>query len=109
MGMSPELKRRAGTAIGSVFAIAVVGFFVWHTLQGSRGLIALGAIREQIAIADAELARLEGERARREARVSGLRTDRLDTDALDERARLMLNLSGRDDIVILYGPGGRLF
>lgn len=109
MGMSPELKRRAGTALGSVFAIAVVGFFVWHTLQGSRGLLALAAIREQIAIAEAELARLEAERDRLEARVSGLRTDRLDADALDERARVMLNLSGRDDIVILYGPGGRLF
>jgi cell division protein FtsB len=109
MGMSPELARRAGAVIGTVAAIALVGFFVWHTLQGSRGLIALGAIREQIALAETELARLEAERARLEVRVSGLRAERLDPDALDERARLMLNLAGRDDIVILYGPGGRLY
>jgi len=109
MGTSPDLGRRAGAVIGTVSAIALVGFFVWHTLQGSRGLIALGAIREQIAIAEAELARLEAERVRLEVRVSGLRAERLDPDALDERARLMLNLAGRDDIVILYGPGGRLY
>jgi cell division protein FtsB len=109
MGMSSDLRRRAGAALGTVFAIAVVGFFAWHTLQGSRGLIALGAIREQIALAEAELRRLEAERDRIEARVSGLRADRLDADALDERARLMLNLVGRDEIVILYGPGGRLY
>ena len=107
--MSPELKRRVGTAAANVLAIVVVGFFAWHTLQGSRGLIALGAIREQIAIAGAELARLGAGRGRLGARVSGLRSERLDAAALDERARLMLNLSGRDDMVILYGPGGRLF
>ncbi len=109
MGMSPELKRRAGTAAGAVLGAAVIGFFVWHTLQGSRGLIALGAIKEQLAIAETELARLEAERARLEARVDGLRPEHLDADALDERARAMLNLSGRDDMVILYGPGGRLY
>lgn len=109
MGMSSELKRRVGTAAGTCLAVAVVGFFVWHTLQGSRGLIALGAIREQITLAEAELARLEAERDRLEARVSGLRTERLDADALDERARAMLNLAGKDDLVILYGPGGRLY
>lgn len=109
MGMPSDLTRRLGAATATVFAIAVVGFFVWHTLQGSRGLIALGAIREQIALAEAELARLEAERARLEARVAGLRAERLDADALDERARLMLNLTGKDDLVILYGPGGRLY
>ena len=109
MGMSLETRRRISAAFGTVFAVAVIGFFVWHTLQGSRGLIAFGAIREQIALAEAELARLEAERARLEARVAGLRGDRLDADALDERARLMLNLAGKDELVILYGPGGRLW
>jgi hypothetical protein len=38
-----------------------------------------------------------------------LRTGRLDPDALDERARAMLNLSNPNDIILLYGNGKKLF
>ncbi|MFN6998707.1 MAG: FtsB family cell division protein, partial [Elioraea tepidiphila] len=61
MSIAAELKRRAFAAVPPVLGLALVGFFAWHTLHGSRGLIALGAIQEQIALAETELARLEAE------------------------------------------------
>ena len=42
-------------------------------------------------------------------RVAGLRSDRIDRDQLDERARTLLNLVGKDEIVIPYEPGKRLY
>jgi cell division protein FtsB len=109
MSVAAELKRRALAAVPPVLGLALVGFFAWHTLHGSRGLIALGAIQEQIALAEAEFARLEAERVRMERKVDALRVEHLDGDALDERARLMLNMAGPDDIVLPYGENERLY
>ncbi|GIX10836.1 septum formation initiator family protein [Elioraea sp.] len=109
MSLASELKRRVLAAVPPVLGLALVGFFAWHTLHGSRGLIALGAIQEQIALAESELARLEAERIRLERRVDALRAEHLDGDALDERARLMLNMVRPDDIVLPYGPNQRLY
>jgi cell division protein FtsB len=72
-------------------------------------LIALGVIQEQIALAETELARLEAERVRLERKVEALRVEHLDGDALDERARLMLNMAAPDDIVLPYAPNERLY
>jgi cell division protein FtsB len=109
MSLASELKRRVLAAVPPVLGLALIGFFAWHTLHGSRGLIALGAIQEQIALAESELARLEAERIRLERRVDALRAEHLDGDALDERARLMLNMVRPDDIVLPYGPNQRLY
>jgi cell division protein FtsB len=38
-----------------------------------------------------------------------MRGDQLDRDQLEERARAMLNLTTREEIVIPYPPGQRLF
>jgi cell division protein FtsB len=100
MSVAAELKRRALAAVPPVLGLALVGFFAWHTLHGSRG---------QIALAETELARLEAERVRMERKVDALRVEHLDGDALDERARLMLNMAAPDDIVLPYGPNERLY
>jgi cell division protein FtsB len=57
----------------------------------------------------AERERVQGELAAMERRVQGLRGDRLDRDQLEERARQLLNMIGRDEIVMPYGPERRLF
>ena len=44
-----------------------------------------------------------------ERRVTGLRGDRLDRDQLDERARALLNMAGRDEIVVPYPQDRRLY
>lgn len=109
MSVLAELKRRALAALPPLCGLALIGFFLWHTLHGSRGLIALAAIQEQIALAEAELARLEAERQRMERKVAALRAEHLDPDALEERARLMLNLTAPQDLVLPYGPQERLY
>lgn len=89
--------------------VALCGYFVWHAMHGERGLIARDQRVRDIAMARADLAKAEEERDRIERRVTGLRGDRVDRDQLDERARALLNMVGRDEVVVPYGPERRLF
>ena len=65
--------------------------------------------QDQLRSYQAELAKVERDREVLERRVAGLRPQRLDPDTLDERARAKLNVADPTDVVILYGPGKRLF
>jgi cell division protein FtsB len=89
--------------------LSLVGYFLWQATQGDRGLDALAQRQQDLKAAQAELARAEADLAAWDRRVAALRTSRLDPDALDERARAMLNLSDPNDIIVPYGSGQRLF
>lgn len=89
--------------------LSLSGYFAWHAMHGERGLIAREQRIADIAAAQAELNRAEAERDAVERRVDGLRGDRVDRDQLDERARALLNMVGRDEVVIPYPPERRLY
>ena len=108
-GVFAWIGRRLRAAVLPVLFLACCGYFVWHAVHGERGLIARDQRIQQIADAAAERDRAQGDLAAMERRVQGLRGDRLDRDQLDERARQLLNMVGRDEIVIPYGPERRLF
>jgi len=80
-----------------------VGYFVYHSQHGNRGLETKLSLRQDIAALDAELANLKQDRADWERRVSMLRNTSLDRDLLDERARLSLNRLHRNDVVVMTG------
>ncbi len=102
--------RRKLRAILLPFAfLGVSVYFVWHAVHGERGLIAQEQRHHQIVEARAELTRAQAELAATERRVVGLRGDRIDRDQLEERARQLLNMVGRDEIVVPYGADRRLF
>lgn len=89
--------------------LSLVGYFLWNATQGDRGLQAYAIRQEQLKIVQSDLARAQAEQLAWERRVGELRSQRLDPDMLDERARAMLNLADPTDVVVLYGPGKRLF
>jgi len=103
------VRRKVRAAMPPAVFLALVAYFLWQTSQGDHGLKALAQRQEDLKAAQAELARAQGEVATWERRVAGLRTNRLDPDALDERVRAMLNLSDSNDIIVPYGAGQRLF
>jgi cell division protein FtsB len=108
-GFRRELKRRAREAVLPVLFSALCGYFAWHSVHGGRGLIAHAERTQEIAAAREELRRAEAERDAMERRVAGMRGDRLDRDQLDQRARELLNLVSRDEVVVPYEPSKRLF
>ncbi len=108
-GLGAGLLRRLRAALLPMVFLTACGYFVWHAVHGERGLLAREARQLQIADARAERDRAQTELATMERRVAGLRGDRLDRDQLDERARQLLNMVGKDEIVLPYGTDRRLF
>lgn len=100
MAVWREIKRRARDVIGPVLGFCIVGYFAYHSVEGDRGLTAFVRLSERLGEARTQLAELQAERQAIERRVRLLRTDNLDPDMLDERARQILNYSRPDEIVI---------
>ena len=109
MSFARELKRRAKAAVPPIVLLAVAGYFGWSATQGDHGLQAYARQQDQLRLAQAELARVNADVEMWERRVSGLRNARLDPDTLDERARAMLNVADPTEVVVMYGPGKKLF
>jgi cell division protein FtsB len=80
-------------------AAALIGYFWVNAYTGRYGLNARQELDQEIISLTAELARLKHERAEGEQRVSLLRSDRVDPDMLDERARYQLDYANPHDLV----------
>lgn len=93
------------TAVG-LYAVAAlfIGYFAVNAFSGNHGLRAKQQLDEQIAELSAEFRSAERERAQWELRVSLLRSDRLDPDLLDERARAELQYIHPKEVTLTLKP-----
>jgi cell division protein FtsB len=85
-------------------AAALVGYFGINAYTGKYGLNARQELDQEIIALTSELARLKKERVEGEQRVSLLRSDRVDPDMLDERARFQLDYVNPRDLVRMNKP-----
>jgi cell division protein FtsB len=85
-------------------AAAMIGYFGVNAYTGRYGLNARQELDSEIVALTTELARLKRERAEGEQRVSLLRSDRVDPDMLDERARYQLDYANPRDLVRTVNP-----
>src|SRR6202042_298062 len=92
-----------GLALYAV-AAALIGYFGVNAYTGRYGLNARQELDQEIVALTSELARLKRERAEGEQRVSLLRSDRVDPDLLDERARYQLDYANPHDLVRTTTP-----
>ncbi len=102
-------KRLLAAVVGPAAFLAAAAFFLWSATQGDRGLQAYAVARQELATVKNKLAATEADVQVWERRVANLRANRLDLDALDERARATLNLADPNDIIMLYGSSKRLY
>ena len=89
--------------------LGLTAYAGWSATHGDRGLEAMAQRRNQLRLAKADVARAATELETWEHRVASLRNGHLDPDALDERARAMLNLAAPGDVVVMYDAGKKLF
>src|SRR5215813_13466481 len=82
----------------------LVSYFGINAYTGKYGLNARQELDQEIIALTSELARLKRERADSEHRVSLLRSDRVDPDMLDERARFQLDYANPRDLVRMTTP-----
>jgi len=93
------------TALGLyAFAALFIGYFGVNAFTGAHGLRAQADLDKQLTAMDRELAELKAERAVWERRVSLLRSDKIDPDMLDERARALLGYVDPRDATLLLHP-----
>ncbi len=85
-------------------AIAAIGYFGVNAYTGKYGLTARQELDQDIVSLTSELARLHKERERMEQRVSLLRSDRIDPDMLDERARVQLDYVDPRELIKMIKP-----
>jgi cell division protein FtsB len=109
MSFGRVVKRKVRAAIAPVIFLSLVGYFGWNATHGDHGLMAFSQRQALLKQAQDDLAQAQAERDGWERRVSGLRSNHVDPDALDERARAMLNLADPADIVVPYAPKDKLF
>jgi cell division protein FtsB len=109
MAFIPALRRKLRAATPPIIFLGLVGYFAWNATQGNLGLDAYAQRQNDLAAAQASLARALAEQETWERRVASLRANHLDADALDERARAMLNLANPNDIVMPYPHAEKLF
>lgn len=82
---------------------AVAGYFVHHAHSGTRGIEAQQKFEAEVAELSKELDALKTERTDWERRIALLRSDQIDRDLLEERARVVLGRVHRNDLVIITG------
>jgi cell division protein FtsB len=85
-------------------AAALIGYFGVNAYDGNYGLRAQQDLDQQITRLNGELAALKAERAGWERRVSLLKSDSIDPDMLDERARVLLNYADPRDLTLRLDP-----
>lgn len=80
-------------------AAMLIGYFGMNAYTGKYGLHAQQELDQEIVALTNELARLKQERRAAEQRISLLRSESLDPDMLDERARTQLDYAHPNDLV----------
>jgi cell division protein FtsB len=93
------------TALGLYVAAALfIGYFASNAFSGNHGLRAKHELEQQLVEMTGELDRAKLERGQWERRVSLLRSDGLDPDMLNERARAELHYVDPREITLLLKP-----
>jgi len=85
----------------SVVGAMIVGYFLYHTIQGERGWFAMLRMQHEVKTAETTLAKLKKDREELQHRTELLRNDNLDPDLLEEKSRELLNYSKPNEIIVL--------
>ncbi|WP_420404943.1 FtsB family cell division protein [Nisaea sp.] len=100
MTLAFEIRRRARHIVGPVIGCLLLGYFVFHAVEGDRGVHAWRALDSRIEAAESRLAVLKRRREALEKKVAMLHPESIDRDLLTEQARIVLNYQGRDEFVL---------
>jgi cell division protein FtsB len=90
----------------ALYALAalLIGYFGVNAYSGDRGLKAKEDIDRQMASLNADLTRLKLEHAQWSRRVALLKSDAIDPDMLEERARSLLDYVDPNDMTMIFQP-----
>lgn len=82
-------------------SVLIIGYFIFHSLEGSRGFFVLNAFQKEIVVQTATLDSLKGQRIVLEEKVNRLRSGSLDRDMLDQVVREKLGYVEPGEYIIM--------
>ncbi len=98
--MKFDAAKRIQQVFGPLIAVTLVIYFIYHLIQGERGVLSWMRLKQRIDVAEKRLDEVQMEQNALEQRVHLLRPDSLDPDMLEERARVVLNFARKDEIIV---------
>ncbi len=101
MGLFWDIQNRiknSGLWLAGAFLMV---YFAFHAVNGERGLLRYLYLRQEISEAKKVAAEYNLQKSRLEEKVKHLSNTSLDLDLLEERARIVLNLAGNDEFILL--------
>ncbi len=100
MSLTLELRKRGSHIFGPILGALAVAYFLFHALNGDRGLTTWLQLRQQVQVAQSALAQSVVQRRVWQARIDGLSAGNIDPDLLDERARAVAGLAREGEIIV---------
>lgn len=100
--MFPSSKRVKGL-IGPVLLACLVGYFLFHAVQGEHGIVAMLQLQHKVRDAQEFLSQVRDEREQVERNVKLMRGEKPDPDLLEEQAHKLLNHTSSKEIVVMPG------
>ncbi len=86
-------------------------YFVWHAVNGQRGLKARDDYMQRLAELETTLSDLRAERARWRLKIDLARGETVDRDLVEEESRIMLGRVHKNEVIVLHaiaaGKGNR--
>ncbi len=98
------IAKRTWQTVASVIGACIVVYFLYHTIQGDRGWLAMLRLQNQLATSQNNLSQLQQEHKELNHRVLLMRPNSMDPDLLDEKSREMLDYSKPNEIIVLTPP-----
>lgn len=82
----------------------MIAYFGYHAMTGDQGVLNWLVVEAEIDAVEIELAQARAERQALETTAARLRSDSLDLDYVEERARDLLNVAHPRDIIVDIEP-----
>lgn len=92
-------------AVGPTLAVSIFAYFAYHAIEGDRGLLAWMQLTQDVAASQAELDKVTQVREKLDHETSLMRSNAIDPDMLDEKARAVLGLVRKDEVIIVAPKG----
>lgn len=84
-----------------VLAGGLSAYFIYHAHNGNRGIESREALAQTLSDLEKTMDSLQAEKDRWQRRVDALRSQHVDQDLLQERARVLLGRVQKGDVVIM--------
>lgn len=101
MGLFFDFQARLRNSGFWIVGAFLLVYFAFHAVNGERGLLKYLCLRQEIAEARKTADEYSRQKAKLEEKVKHLSNSSLDLDLLEERARIVLNLAGADEFILL--------